>query len=362
MMIFIPACIQLIKFRFDNEYQKIIFALLFAWSISIFIRGIFDIDSFDVLKATLFNPWFGGFLYFVPIVMLFPKKLIFYKKIFDTIIILAFFYILYDFIYISDLMEPDGENERSREIVEYFSKTLSFPIIFILLTYVYHSRSRNLYALFVLLLTIFFSMVRARRGMLIMSVGPLIFAYIFYLMDKNIKSVNKALSLVAVSAIISGIIYVFTNGNVEIFDLLTERGTDDTRSGVENNFYKSMKGVDWIIGRGMLGEYYSPTLDFNYRGTIETDYLNIILKGGYIQLGLILLILIPAIINGVFRSKNTLSKVAGIWIFIWILSTYPATVQVFTLYYVLVWISVGICYSPTIRNIPEEKLILYFKQ
>jgi len=181
-------------------------------------------------------------------------------------------------------------------------------------------------------------------------------------MDKNIKSVNKALSLVAVSAIISGIIYVFTNGNVEIFDLLTERGTDDTRSGVENNFYKSMKGVDWIIGRGMLGEYYSPTLDFNYRGTIETDYLNIILKGGYIQLGLILLILIPAIINGVFRSKNTLSKVAGIWIFIWILSTYPATVQVFTLYYVLVWISVGICYSPTIRNIPEEKLILYFKQ
>src|SRR5690554_2898902 len=179
MMIFIPACIQLIKFRFDNEYQKIIFALLFAWSISIFIRGIFDIDSFDVLKATLFNPWFGGFLYFVPIVMLFPKKLIFYKKIFDTIIILAFFYILYDFIYISDLMEPDGENERSREIVEYFSKTLSFPIIFILLTYVYHSRSRNLYALFVLLLTIFFSMVRARRGMLIMSVGPLIFAYIF---------------------------------------------------------------------------------------------------------------------------------------------------------------------------------------
>lgn len=362
LVIFIPACIQLVKLEFDNEYQKISFSLFFAWSLSIFIRGLFDIDSFDVFKATFFNPWFGGFLYFAPIVMLFPKKLILYKKLFDTIIILAFFYIIYDLIYLSDLMEPDGENERSRDIVEYFSKTLSIPIIFILLTYTYHSRSRNLYALIVLLLTIFFSMVRARRGMLVMAISPLMFVYLFFLMDKNVKLINKIFSIIIASAIILGTIYLFANNKIEVFNLLEERGTDDTRSGVEENFYKSMKGIDWVIGRGMLGEYYSPTLDISHRGTIETDYLNMILKGGYVQLGLIISILIPAMINGIFRSKNRLSKVAGIWIFIWILSTYPATVQVFTLYYMLVWISVGICYSPTIRNIPEEKLVSYFKR
>jgi len=165
-----------------------------------------------------------------------------------------------------------------------------------------------------------------------------------------------------VLVVIIGLIYAFNNDSIEMFSLLEERGTDDTRSGVEKNFIDSMEGMDWMIGRGMLGEYYSPTIDVgNYRGTIETDYLNIILKGGYIQLVLLLLILIPAMINGIFRSKNTLSRVAGLWIFVWLLSTYPATVQVFTLYYILVWISVGICYSKTIRNMPEKTLLLSFK-
>jgi hypothetical protein len=362
MAIFIPACIQLVKFEFDNIYQQVIFVLLLIWSSLIFVRGIFDIESFTRLKEIIFNPWFGGFLYFVPVVMLFPKKLILYKKIFDVIVILSVFYILYDIIFISDLMEPDGQNERSRDIVEYFSKTLSFPVIFILLTYIYHSKQRNFFALFVLLLTIFFSMVRARRGMLSMAVGPMAFVYIFFLLDNNIKLIQKIISLGLVLVVIIGLIYAFNNDSIEMFSLLEERGTDDTRSGVEKNFIDSMEGMDWMIGRGMLGEYYSPTIDVgNYRGTIETDYLNIILKGGYIQLVLLLLILIPAMINGIFRSKNTLSRVAGLWIFVWLLSTYPATVQVFTLYYILVWISVGICYSKTIRNMPEKTLLLSFK-
>lgn len=362
MAIFIPACVQLVRFKFDNAYQKVIFVLLLIWSILIFVRGLFDIESFTTLKETLFNPWFGGFLYFVPIVMLFPKKLILYKKIFDVAVILAVFYILYDIVYIADLMEPDGENERSRDIVEYFSKTLSFPIIFILLTYVYHSKKRNFFALFVLLLTIFFSMVRARRGMLAMAVGPMVFVYVFFLLDRNIKLIQKVLSLIVVFVAVIGVIYMFNNDSIEIFSLLEDRGIDDTRSGVEKNFKDSMEGIDWVIGRGMLGEYYSPTIDVgNYRGTIETDYLNMILKGGYIQLVLLLLILIPAMINGIFRSKNTLSKAAGLWIFVWLLSTYPATVQVFTLYYILVWISVGICYSKAIRDMPEETILLSFK-
>src|SRR5690554_7567538 len=99
------------------------------------------------------------------------------------------------------------------------------------------------------------------------------FVYLFFLMDKNVKLINKIFSIIIASAIILGTIYLFANNKIEVFNLLEERGTDDTRSGVEENFYKSMKGIDWVIGRGMLGEYYSPTLDISHRGTIETDYL-----------------------------------------------------------------------------------------
>jgi len=45
---------------------------------------------------------------------------------------------------------------------------------------------------------------------------------------------------------------------------------EDTRSGVEICFYQDMGIKDWIIGRGMIGEYFCPGIDPNevtsYRG------------------------------------------------------------------------------------------------
>jgi len=98
-----------------------------------------------------------------------------------------------------------------------------------------------------------------------------------------------------------------------------------------------------------------------YRNGIETDYLNIILKGGSISLGLLLLIAIPAMFKGLMFSNNSLSKAAGFWILIWLLSLYPSTVTTFSMNYILVWISIGICYSPSYRGLSEETLKAYFK-
>ena len=87
---------------------------------------------------------------------------------------------------------------------------------------------------------------------------------------------------------------------------------------------------------------------------IETDYLYIILKGGIISLGLLLLILIPAIVKGLFYSRNLLSKASAIWILLWVIELYPANVNSFSLNHILVWLAVGICYSREIRNMPEK--------
>ena len=83
---------------------------------------------------------------------------------------------------------------------------------------------------------------------------------------------------------------------------------------------------------------------------IETDYLNIILKGGIISLVLLFMIAIPAIIKGLFYSKNILSKAAAFWIILWFMELYPANVNSFSLNHILVWISIGICYSKEIRS------------
>jgi len=166
-----------------------------------------------------------------------------------------------------------------------------------------------------------------------------------------------------------GFLYAANIYNIKtnrIFSFVAERGDEDTRTGVELHFYADMKPIDWLIGRGIDGNYYCPNVDedavSNYRSVIETGYLQIILKGGLISLGLLLLITIPAIFKGIFYSNNILSKAAGIWIFLAVLSFYPATVDTFSMRYLLVWIAVGICYSKEIRNIPDEVLREYFSQ
>jgi hypothetical protein len=127
-----------------------------------------------------------------------------------------------------------------------------------------------------------------------------------------------------------------------------------------------MKSTDWIIGRGINGQYYCPHFDPNsltdYRPIIETDYLNIILKGGIISISLFLLITLPAAVKGIFYSNNNLSKAAGFWILIWLMNLYPTTVVAFNLNYLLFWIAVGICYNKKIRSIPEDLMKVYFSR
>src|SRR5690606_27160932 len=103
-------------------------------------------------------------------------------------------YVVFDFMFISNLMEPDIENIRSRSIVEYFSKNLAVPVSFILLTYVYHSKKKNIFAIGILLLTLFFALVRARRGLIFMTVGPLFFVYLLYWYNSKRKLLILALS------------------------------------------------------------------------------------------------------------------------------------------------------------------------
>lgn len=359
ILLFLPAVVRLIRFEFFSQYQKNVFLLLAFWSLIIFLRG-FSLDK-DALKLIFLNSWFGGFLYFVPWLMLLPQKLILYKKVFSVITILGVFFVIYSLFFISDLMEAE-KNVLSRDIVEYFSKNLALPAVFLLLTYVYHTPKRNLIAVAVLGLAIFFALVRARRGLLFTAVSSVFFVFIILWINTKYKVLTFILLGGFMVLLGSIAVYLFLYSESEYMSFLQQRGAEDTRDGVVRYFFNDMEGLDWIIGRGMTGVYYSPTMeDGNYRGTIETDYLNMILKGGFIQVILLLMMLLPAVYKGLFQSKNNLSKAAALWIVIWLINTHPATIQVFSLFYMLVWISVGICYSDTIRNLSEKGLVTYFK-
>jgi uncharacterized membrane protein YfbV (UPF0208 family) len=349
----------LIKPFFENEYLKIFFFLFSFWAIIILLRGV----SFnkDVLKLIFLNPWFGGMFYLVPLILLFRRSFLLYKKVFSVILILSVIFLLYSLMFRGILTEviPD---DRNRSVVEYFTKSLGVTAIFILFTHMYHSKSKNLIAIVTVLVVLVLGVIRARRGVLFMGVLGLLFAGYLYFISAKSKLLSGTLLVGLLLMAIIGGVYVFLNVELEALYYLQDRGVTDTRTGIEVYFYKDMQGLDWVIGRGMLGEYYCPTMgQGNYRGTVETDYLNMILKGGILNLGLLLVILIPAIFLGLFHSKNHFTKAYALWILFWLINTHPSTVQVFTMNYFLVWIGVGVCYSSFIRSIPEESMKSYFK-
>lgn len=362
LFILIPATAGLIRYNLENRLLKIIYPVYCIWLLITVVRG-FNFNS-GFLKGMLFDAWFGVFLYFVPLLLLFPKKIIFYKKAFNAAIVLGIANVILDVVFIRQLLNPDITNLASQAIIEYFAKTLAVPCGFILLTYLYHTKRVNLIALGVMTLTFLLATIRARRGLMFMVISPLVIAYFIYLFTNRGNTLKWIFSLMLVGVVVAYGYKVYNKNKFGLFDSITNRADEDTRTGVELYFYADMDTNDWIFGKGVDGEYYCPGIDGMdsvYRTTIETDYLQLILKGGIISLGLLLLIAIPAVFKGLFSSRNILSKAAAIWILLWMIDLYPATVTTFTLNYVLVWISIGICYSNEIRNIPEDEMRSYFQ-
>jgi len=353
IILFLLTGAYLSKFKIKNSYLKTIFIIYCLWLFSVVCRGIrFDYAS---LNEMFFGADYGLFIYFTPLIILFPSNPSFYKKIFDAIVIFGIFFIIYDVLFIRDLLDRTGDTQ---EFIEHFGKSLSIPCGFILLTYKYHSKKRIIFTGGVMILTLLFSIYKARRGLSSICLSILMFSYLLYLINTKKKLLVFYLSFLI---IFSGLIYVNSVFHIKkngLFSFIADKGNEDTRTGVELFFYDDMKTKDWIIGRGINGEYFCPGVDEldDYRVMIETGYLQIILKGGIISLALYLLIAIPAVILGIFYSKNILSKASAIWILISLISLYPATVNTFSLAFLLVWVSIGICYSKKIRCLSDDTL------
>lgn len=357
-ILFVPTAIKLIQWKFDNNYLKILYILYCGWLLIVIFRGIsFEYNN---LKFMLFDAEFGLFRYFVPLILLFPKNLLYYKKLFKVIVILGILFIIYDILFLDNLLDLNYTNNSTKFTFEYFTKILSVPSGFIMLTFIYHPNRRKFLAFLVIAVSVGFAILRARRALLFMTISPLVISYMLYLFAGKRKYLIILFSLFIGSFLFFYAVKVYNENKYGVFSLMTERMYEDTRTGVEEYFYQDMNTQDWIIGKGINGQYFCPGIDLNnltgYRGMIETDYLNIILKGGIISLGLLLLIVIPAIFKGIFYSKNMLSKAAGIWILLWLMELYPANVNSFSLNHLLVWISIGICYSKKIRELSDDSL------
>lgn len=364
LVLLFPSAVLVMQFRIENKYLRTLFILYMFWLLAVVIRGIsFDYDS---LKQMLFSPLRGVLAYFVPLVILLPFNALFFKKLVGAILFMGFCFLVFSIASFRQLLFPLNYY-LSQGIFENYSQHLSLPLGFVLLTYIYHTNSRNLFALSLMIMTFLLAVIRARRGMIFMSFNIIFMSFLVY------QWVNKArvVRIVLLGFVIIIAAYtamkLYENNRKDTFSLITERIDDDTRSEVETYFYRDFKIKDWIIGRGINGQYFCPGVEDGegrisiYRGVIETGFLQIILNGGIISLLLFVLISIPALLKGLFHSDNLLSKAAGIWILLFYLYAYPGTPGIFSLNYILVWISIGICYSPQLRHLTDNDIMEWFR-
>ena len=358
LLMLIPAAVFIIRPKIDNKYLGLLYTVFLIWSLIVVARGVEF--SYTSIKQLLFRPKSGLFVYLVPLALLFPRDKIFLKKIFDVIIIMGILYIIISFIFIKDLLISHNES-KSREMIEHFSQYLSFPAGFILLTYTYHSNKRKLFALFIVAFTFLLAVLRARRGLMFITFSSMFFGYLVYQYVNRVKIINTILSAFLIVIVSVVALKIYDANRKSTFSLITERIGHQTRSEVEEYFYMDLKTKDWIFGKGLEGEYFCPGVVEGdrisiYRTVIETGFLQIILNGGILSLGLMLLIMVPALFKGLFYLKNLMSKAAAIWIILFLLYSYPGTPTMFSMSYILTWISIGICYSAEFRMIPEEKM------
>lgn len=355
---------------YPNKNIKIIFRLYLIWAIFVFIRGVFVLQGIKDFLLYIIEFRFG-FIPFVivPMVIIFGANAYFYRKLFKWIMIYMIAFIILDLVFLMPIVNSNfipSEFSIFSGMVEFEIKLLYLPTSLVILTIPFQKKIFQIISLITLGLAIFVSAYFARRN-LIFSIGiSVIFTLILYgfLIQFGVK--RKYLFLVVVS-ILFGISYVFLikTSFIERFTFLESRlneGLTSSREGVEQAMFKDFAGTpfDYIWGRGGNGTYYGNIeiveLNGNQRRSMETGYLAMILKGGIIYLLLHLLILMPAVFKGLFRSNNFLVKAGSLLILISILELGPAGCNRASLYSMITWFCVGMCYSREIREMDNKTL------
>ena len=359
-LILIIAAYKSISFRrnhYSTYIQYSMYALL-LWHIYTILHN-FSITSESLM--TYFQPYFFFHL-FVPLIVFFPTDKLVHYFIRWGLICIPFFFI-FGILFIVPLF-------KNQSFTEQFVWVLGTTPEFLYLLSPYLRNKNILYAGIITALSVLIPTIMARRN-LMLTYGN------FFILGTLILSISKLKHHIQEKMI--GILFLciscfalyafFSSGDLGIFQKIYDRISVNNREELFISFIEDMSQKDWIIGKGIDGTYYAPGIDGQEfdsvedkddRFLIECGYLQVILKGGVVNLILLLNIFISAIYLGLFKSKNKFCKIAGFVILLWLIDMFPWGMPALDFRYLLVWICSAICINKNIRNFSEEQITKYF--
>lgn len=332
-------------FRFDRKinYPRLynfLIGITLLWGIYIIIRGNFS-DAVSIGR-NIYSPE-GIVEYIAPLFLLFP-----FYRYFETIkTLLCLLLCIYIIFIISNIFVIIQHNSYlSIHILSGLSLFLGGGLAFLIIFFDNLTTKQKALVFIASFLMMSLSILLARRGLLLNT----LLAYYFYLVVSIRKHrFIKWLFLL----IIGGFFYIFAitylPSNSFIYPIVN-KGLTDTRTKVENLLWEDMRQepATLIYGKGMNGKYYAEHIDEgnNYRYSIETGYLHLLLKGGFIYVILFFLMLLFPIIKGLFYNRSKLSKCAVLYLLHFIICCLLIENRVvFHPPFILMWASTSFIYS-----------------
>lgn len=362
LIVFAFTAYFLFKIIFSASVNKLpiqsnlIYIALLFWTIIIFFRGLSA--DYDLLRSLFLSPYV-----FLPYTLPFVVK---YFSIYDLKKILSLIYyvnIIYIIFIVLFFIQPDNDILLSLGFVEDVNKYLAFPNFLLLFLFTKLPKKERLLSIIVFSVGFFISVFTARRS-LTWTFGWAFVLLIYLLYENSANSLWKKIKLFMTVIIIGTTMYfVYNKYEDAIFGNLMSKIDKDTRSTVVRDFESDMELDDLIFGRGINGSYLLRETDREISGNyslnrkiIEAGYLNLILKGGYIYLILLLIIYLMSIYKGFFKSKNNYSKAFAAFILLHILESYPAGVLTFNLRFFLIWFCIAMCFNKQFLQASDETL------
>lgn len=345
--------------KFENSYFKLVFTLFMFYNLVLFVRGVnLNYNEFKNFIQSDYIFWPSV----VPLVIFLNKDDLTFFYFIRCFYILA---IIYLFI---SLAFPVLLKQRST--AEPYILTFAFTCGFLFLNARYVSKKITWMSLISLISGLLSFTYLARRNA-VLSFSTLLVAG-FYFLLRNLAAAKFVKYIPVFVFIFVVALLGFDKLPTSLTAKFNERLNEDSRSYVFDNYFKAMR-EDMIFGKGINGKYYSPIdqevtddgvvyNEIQNREVIENGYLQLLLKGGYVNIALFGLTLLPAAFLGMFRSKNQLSRACGVVVFLWLLDMSVYGLPRMTLQYFLVWMCAGICYKASFRNRSDEEITEAFAE
>lgn len=252
----------------------------------------------------------------------------------------------------------------------YVQESIGIGLLFVLSFLRYIPRMwRVFYVIFFVVYIIFCYNHDARAAVLRAVMGLAIF--VFSLTKLTEWRVVKVGIMSLVVAVPMYYLFLFATTGYSVFtqmesdknvEMISAENTGDTRTFLYEEVFDDLTNSEaWLLGKGLNSKYYSSYFDqknvdadASNRNATEVGILNYLLKGGLIQAGLYLSLLLIAIFNCYFRSNSRAMVLVGSILLAHYLLIFFEEIPRYDLYNVAIWFCIGMSFSPTLLEQDDE--------